>query len=186
MSANMGGFNQSERNAIKKHSTGFLLWGLLLAILGVFALGATYFTTLITVSIIGVLLLIAGALLLLESFAMHWGKWSEFFYHILVAIVYIVAGGMLVEQPLLGSITFTFVLGVAYVAIGLVRTYYAYTSGGLGWGWTLNGLITLLLGILILASWPSSSLWVIGLFVGIDLIFAGWAYILIALAAKSR
>lgn len=184
MSANMG-FNKPQREAIRQHSTGFLLWGILLTILGIFAVGATYFTTMLTMAIIGILLLIAGGLLLIESFSLHWGKWNEFFSHFLMAIIYIIAGATLYEQPIIGSITLTFILGVAYVIIGLIRTIYAFSNKHSRWGWTLlNGLITLLLGILILASWPSSSLWVIGLFVGIDLIFAGWAFVLIGLAAK--
>lgn len=50
-----------------------------------------------------------------------------------------------------------------------------------GWGWALrNGPITLLLGIFVWAHWPSTGLWVIGMFIGIDLIFSGWAQVMLA------
>ena len=54
-----------------------------------------------------------------------------------------------------------------------------------GWGWqVLSGLVALLLGLFITAGWPASSIWVIGTFIGIDLIFGGWSFIMIALAAR--
>ncbi len=53
------------------------------------------------------------------------------------------------------------------------------------WGWVLfNGIITLILGIIIWRQWPVSGLWVIGLFIGIDLIISGWAWIMLSFAAR--
>jgi uncharacterized membrane protein HdeD (DUF308 family) len=51
-----------------------------------------------------------------------------------------------------------------------------------GWGWhAVNGVITVALGVLVLAQWPVSGLWAIGVFVGIDLVFYGWAWVALAL-----
>ncbi len=47
------------------------------------------------------------------------------------------------------------------------------------------GIITFVLGLLVLAQWPASGLWVIGLFVGIDLIFYGCAWIALALELRT-
>jgi uncharacterized membrane protein HdeD (DUF308 family) len=55
-----------------------------------------------------------------------------------------------------------------------------------GWGWVLaNGIVTLILGVLIWREWPESALWVIGMFVGIDMLFAGWSWVMTALAVRS-
>ena len=55
-----------------------------------------------------------------------------------------------------------------------------------GWGWVLvNGLVTLALGIMIWRRWPEASFWVIGLFVGIDLLFAGWSWVMTAVAVRT-
>ena len=54
-----------------------------------------------------------------------------------------------------------------------------------GWAWILiAGLTAIVLGVLILMQWPYSGLWVLGLFIAIELIVNGWTYIFIALAMR--
>jgi uncharacterized membrane protein HdeD (DUF308 family) len=70
-------------------------------------------------------------------------------------------------------------LGIALIILAAVVMRFP------SWGWTVvNGLITLLLGMLMWADWPVSGLWVIGLFVGIEMIFSGWSWVMLALAAR--
>lgn len=172
---------------ISKYSTWLILWGVVLAILGALAISASVLTTLITIFVLGIIVTAAGVVMLIDSFGFWWGKWNGFVLHFLLSLLYIIAGLMLIEHPLLSSISITLILGIAYTVIGLIRCFNAAVYGSLRWGWTLfNGLITFILGILILESWPASSLFVIGLFVGIDLLFVGFAYIAIALAAKKQ
>lgn len=179
--------NRPDMQFVNRYSTWLLLWGIVLALLGAFAIGSAYFTTMLTIYLLGILLAIGGGILILDSMGLWWGKWTGFFLHFLMGLIYVIAGLFLIEQPLLGSIQITLILGIAYLVVGAFRTVYALTSKFIRWGWTLfNGLITLILGILILAAWPNSSLYILGLFVGIDLLICGWAYILIAIAAKSR
>jgi uncharacterized membrane protein HdeD (DUF308 family) len=77
-------------------------------------------------------------------------------------------------------------LAVTVVAIGIVRVVMALQHRGTaGWVWTLlGGIVSIVLGALIYASWPVSALWLIGMYVAIDLIFTGWSYVLLALAAR--
>lgn len=172
--------------ALNKNWLWFLLWGIAITALGIFAISATTFTTVVTVIVLGLLLLFGGVIVAIDAFTFWRGKGSAFVIHVIMAILYLIAGWILIKNPLEGSVSITFLLGVAYIILGIFRIIYSLSMQMLRWGWSLfNGIITLLLGILIMAAWPASSLYIIGLFVGIDLIFCGWAYIMVAIAAKN-
>jgi uncharacterized membrane protein HdeD (DUF308 family) len=93
---------------------------------------------------------------------------------------------MVVSRPLLASLTLTWALGFALIVVGVMRIVVGMQHRGTsGWaGAVVAGIITLLLGLLILARWPSDALWVIGLFLAIELIVNGYTQILVALAAR--
>lgn len=175
-----------DLSMIGKHWGWFSLWGIALIVLGTLAICASELTTLVSVFLLGAVIFAAGVVVALDTLSFWWGKWSGFFLHFLMAVIYIVGGVWLMKSPLAGAVSFTLILGIIYTMLGAFRIGYSLTMHMLGWGWSLfNGVITLLLGILILANWPASSLIIIGLFVGIDLIFCGWAYLMVAMAAKS-
>src|SRR6266498_2985830 len=90
----------------------FLSLGILLVILGVIAISATVFTTLISVMFLGGLLFVGGIFVVVDSFKFWWQKWDGFIIHFLLGILYIIAGLMLLQNPLLGSISLTFLLGI--------------------------------------------------------------------------
>jgi len=91
-----------------------------------------------------------------------------------------------VERPGLGAEVITFMLAIALLVGGSFRIVMALSERFHGWGWVLlNGIVTLVLGILIWRQWPESSLWVIGLFVGIDMVFAGWSLVMAGLAVRT-
>ncbi len=172
--------------AYSKNWGWFLIWGIVLFILGIIAIGATTFTTLFSVIFLGTLLLLSGIVIIIDAFSFWWHKWSGFFLHLLIGILYGATGVMLIQSPAIASISITLLLGIFYLAVGIFRIIYSLSLRTPRWGWGFfNGLISLLLGILILASWPASGLFIIGLFVGIDLLFCGISYIMTALAAKS-
>jgi uncharacterized membrane protein HdeD (DUF308 family) len=173
--------------AYSKNWGWFLLWGVALMGLGIAAVGASVFTTLLSVVFIGVLLVISGVVIMLDSFS-FWrtNKTSGFMLHLLMGILYLLVGLWLIKSPVAGSISITLLLGMLYIVVGAVRVIYSLALRMSRWGWSLfSGLVTLLLGILIVANWPVSGLFIIGLFVGIDLIFIGWVYIVGAIASRS-
>lgn len=164
----------------------FLLWGILLLVLGIIAISYTTATTILSVIFLGVLLLLGGIILIVDSFSFWWGKWGGFFWHLIMGILYVIVGILFVKNPLWASVSLTLMLAILFIIVGLFRIIYSSSIRLPRWGWTLfNGIITFILGILIYAQWPVSGLYIIGLFVGIDLIFAGWAYIMISLGARS-
>lgn len=164
----------------------FFLWGLTLVALGCVAISAATFTTILSVIFIGVVILIAGVVITIDSFTFWWQKWSGFFLHLFMGLLYIATGVILIDTPLLGSIPLTLFLGVFYILVGISRMMYSALLQTPKWGWNfLNGVLSLFLGVLIIAELPNSALFIIGLFVGIDLVFCGLTYIMVALAARS-
>jgi uncharacterized membrane protein HdeD (DUF308 family) len=77
-------------------------------------------------------------------------------------------------------------LAGALIIVGLARSIMAFQMRGAGnWFWPLlGGVVSIILGAIIMANWPVSGLWIIGLFVSVELIVNGWSYIFVALAAK--
>ncbi len=172
--------------AFSKNWAWFFLWGLVLVLLGMAAISAATLTTMLSVIFIGTLLIISGVVITLDCFSFWWGKWPGFFLHLLMGILYILAGAALINSPLLGSIPLTLFLGIFYVVVGVSRLLYSAFLQTPNWGWNfLSGVLALLLGVLIIKELPSSALFIIGLFVGIDLIFCGLTYMMVALAARS-
>ncbi len=169
---------------VKKNWGWFLALGILFIILGFIGLGMVLALTIASVLFLGVLLLIGAVAQIINVFR---GKgWKSMALHILSAILYAVAGVMILINPLIASIVFTLVLGFIILIIGIARIVMAFHIKGMkGWGWPLvSGIISVLLGILIIGQWPISGLWVIGLFVAIEMIVSGWSYIFVALAAR--
>lgn len=164
----------------------FIALGIVLIILGILAVSVSALTTLASVVFLGVLLVISGAIGIADSFKYWWHKWSGFFIHLAIGILYLAAGLMLMRNPLSAAVSLTFILAIFYILLGLFRMVGSIASQMPRWGWSLfNGIVTLLLGLLILAHWPASSLIIIGLFVGIDLFVSGVTYIMLALSARA-
>ena len=102
---------------------------------------------------------------------------------VLTGLVSLVAGAWLLLNPAAGALALTFLLAAYFVATGVVKAIAAFQLRGVGGsGWTfLSAACSILLGLLVFSGWPGSAVWLIGLLVGIDLLFYGWA--LIALRA---
>lgn len=162
----------------------FLLLGIALIALGIAAIYASTATTLVTVWFLGALLLASGIINIIYAFWAH--KWSGFFLSLLVGIIYALLGLAFLNNPMIGALTLTLLLAAFFVVSGLFRIIYAVALRFEHWGWVvLSGIIALVLGALIYSQWPISGLWVIGLFIGIDLIFYGWTWVIISLAARN-
>jgi uncharacterized membrane protein HdeD (DUF308 family) len=158
--------------------------GVVYVIAGVIALGSVVFATVVSVFIVGVMMLIAGVAEVFNAFQIK--SWGKFFLWLLLGALYIVAGFVTFENPLLAAAVLTLVLGFSLLASGVMRIVLAFSmKDEMPWIWVaVSGVITLLLGLVILAHWPVSSLYILGLFLGIDLIIAGIGWIGIGLGLK--
>jgi uncharacterized membrane protein HdeD (DUF308 family) len=167
------------------HNWGWLLaQGILLVVLGTIGLGMTIWLTLASVFIFGVFLVIGGGVQIFQTFKCR--GWVSILWHGLIAVFYVLAGFSIMADPLAASTLFTLLLAGALVGIGVMRLIIAFQlRGAKNWFWPLmGGIAAMVLGIMILARWPVSGFWVIGLFVAIEMIFGGWTYIFIALGAR--
>lgn len=159
----------------------FLLWGLLLLALGIVAVWRSMSATLASMLFFGWVLLLGAAVEVASAVMV--GHWAGFFQHALAAILFGVLGLIFVLRPAITAEVLTLVMALFFLVGGLFQIVGAATLGFVGWGWhAVDGMITVVLGLMILWQWPASGLWVIGLFIGIDLIFYGAAWIAIALS----
>jgi uncharacterized membrane protein HdeD (DUF308 family) len=173
----------AEREHLGKNWFWLLLLGILLIVVGLGAIAHSVLATLASVIILGALFLVGGGMEIVNAFLAR--RWRGFWMHLLAGILYLVLGFFLMQQPLEMAIAFTLVLAVMFFVGGIFRVVLALVERFEGWGWVLvNGVVTLVLGILIWRQWPEASFWVIGLFVGIDLLFDGWSWVMTALAVR--
>jgi len=167
-------------------------WGWIVAlgvvyfIVGVIALGSVVMATVASVFVVGIMMVIAGAAEIINAFQVK--TWGKFLLWLLLGALYVAAGVVTFQNPLLAAALLTLLLGVALLVSGVVRIVLAFgMKEGAPWIWVaLSGVVTLILGLMILARWPMSSLYVLGIFLGIDLVFAGASWIAIGLALRQR
>jgi uncharacterized membrane protein HdeD (DUF308 family) len=158
----------------------FLLLGIALVVLGSLCIIDPLLPTIASVLVLGFLLIAAGITQIVSSF---WaGKWSGMLIHLLIGVLYVVVGYMIVDEPVINMVLITKFIAVFLIISGAFRMISAMVIRFPDWGWTLlNGGVTLLLGIIINRQLPEAALWVIGLFVGIEMLFNGWAWVMLAL-----
>jgi uncharacterized membrane protein HdeD (DUF308 family) len=166
---------------------GWLLaLGILMIILGVFAIAAPYGATLAVQFALGWILVIGGIAEAIHAFMAR--GWGGFLLELLSAILYVVVGVLLLTNPVGGALALTIVLAVFLIVEGIFKIMMAMrVRDHRGWGWLLaSGILSVILGVLIWAEWPASGLWIIGLLVGIQLLFTGWSLVMLGLAARAH
>jgi uncharacterized membrane protein HdeD (DUF308 family) len=151
--------------------------GIVYVVAGFIALGSVVMATAAAVWVVGIMMIIAGVTEVISAFQVK--TWGRFFFWLLLGVLYIFAGFVAFENTLLTAIWLTLILGAALVASGIVRVFLGFNMrGGSPWVWVvISGLITLLLGVVILAHWPYSGLYALGIILGVDLVFAGASWI---------
>ncbi|MGC1952811.1 MAG: HdeD family acid-resistance protein [Gammaproteobacteria bacterium] len=168
-----------------KRNWGWLLaLGVVSVILGTVGLGMAFSLTVVGVLLFGILLALTGLFQLIDAFKCK--GWKGTTLHVLIGLLYLVAGSVAIIDPINAAVALTLVLGVAFIAVGVLRLIMAFQHrGSRGWIWALvGGVVSLVLGTVVLLEWPVSGLWVIGLFIAIELIVNGWTYIFISIAAR--
>ncbi|HET8733265.1 MAG TPA: HdeD family acid-resistance protein [Anaeromyxobacteraceae bacterium] len=167
-----------------KKAWGWLLaWGILLIVAGVIGLGYEFAVSVVTTVFVGGLLVVYGVMEVVHAFKHR--RWSGFFLFLLGGLLSIVAGVVIWTNPLVGMKVLTLLIASYFLVLGVFRAVGAVSSRHPGWGWGLfNGVVSALLGLLVWNGWPDSALWVIGMFVSIDMIFQGWNYVMLAFVAR--
>jgi uncharacterized membrane protein HdeD (DUF308 family) len=161
----------------------FLLLGASLIVMGSICIVDPLIGSIASILFLGFVMLAGGITQIVSSF---WaGKWSGMLMHMLIGVLYAVAGYMIIEKPGPGLVVTTKLIAIFLIIAGVFRIVSALMLRFHDWGWVLlNGAITLLLGIIINRQLPEAALWVIGLFVGIEMIFNGWAWVMLSLGLR--
>jgi uncharacterized membrane protein HdeD (DUF308 family) len=169
---------------LKRASGISLALSVVLIFFGVLAITLPMATSIGVVIVIGWLAVLDGVVQLVHAFQSK--GVGHIAWKLLVALVYLLAGGYFIAHPVLATATFTLVLGIFLFAEGIVDVvaYFATRKSGSSAWMLLDGIVTLFLGFLIWNQWPVSSLWVIGTLVGISMIFTGTTRLMMSLAVR--
>jgi len=164
-----------------RHWGWFLAFGIVLLFLGIVAIVRSFITTVASMMFFGWLLMFAGIIEFMYAFMV--GKWAGFFLHLLLALWLGIIGALTLFRSVVSAEALTLAMSVFFLVAGLYEFFTSMWVSNLpGWGWgAANGMISAIMGLLLLAQWPVSGLWVVGLFIGIDLIFYSAVWIAMAL-----
>ena len=160
--------------------------GIAMILLGMFALGDQLVSTAAVSTFIGFILMFACAFQLIKLFTIH--GWKSHLWYAVVAIAYGVAGYVFIAHPFKAAIAFTLFLGWAILFGGLFRMLLAFKMRHhKGAGWILfSAAISIILGALIISQWPATGLYMLGLFLGIELVFAGVGWLGLGLSSTKN
>ncbi len=172
-----------ELHHVRQYWCWFFSLGVLLLICGVLAIVFPAASSVAAVSVLSIVLLVAGAATIIGSF---WaGKWGGFLVQMLVGMLYVAASFAMTKDPLVSVAVITAGVAIAFMVMGLFRILAALNVRYPQWGWSLlNGCITFLLGLVILRDFREGDWWIIGLLVGIEFLFAGLSWIMLSLAIR--
>jgi uncharacterized membrane protein HdeD (DUF308 family) len=171
-------------SGLKRASGTSIVFSIVLIIFGILAITLPIVSSIGVAIVIGWLAIFAGIAQLVHAFQSK--GIGHILWKLLVAVFYLVAGASLITRPALGVAGLTLVLGIFLLAEGVadVIAYFATRKSGSSPWMLLDGIITLVLGFMIWNRWPSSSLWVIGTFVGISMVMTGITRLMMALAVR--
>lgn len=162
----------------------FVALGALMIVAGFVALMSLLLATIASVFVVGVMMILSGIMEIFHGLQMK--RWSRFFLWVIIGALYCVGGVFAISNPLLASAALTLLLGMFLIAAGVFRIVLAMQMRASShWGWVVvSGVITLLLGAIIVLHWPVSSLYTLGIFLGVDLIIAGTSWLAAGLAFR--
>jgi uncharacterized membrane protein HdeD (DUF308 family) len=175
---------QTPAAIVRRASTWSIAWGVLLIVFGMLAIGSPLLAALAVSVVIAWLIMFAGAAHVVLAFHAH--RAGSLIWKLLVGLAYLFFGAYLIMHPLLGVASLTLVLASLFLIEGILDIILFFKLRPLrGSSWVLmDGIITVLLGLLIYVRWPSSSAWAIGTLVGVSMIISGVTGVMLSLAVR--
>lgn len=179
----------TDPEVIRKFRIWFKVYGVLLILLGIVSILLPGVATIATTLTVGWLLIIGGVIGLVSVFQSG-TKCPGFWWNLLSAILYLAAGGIILWNPIRGVLTLTIVISAYLLATGLTKVVGAFHYKSViprAWGWMLfSAVVDIALGAMIFAGLPGTAVWVIGLLVGVNLLFSGVALLAAAFYCRSQ
>jgi uncharacterized membrane protein HdeD (DUF308 family) len=175
---------QTPSGIVRRASTLSILWGVSLIVLGMLAVGSPFVAAVAINAFVAWLLVLAGAVHLTVAF--HTREAGSLIWRVLVGLAYLFFGVYLIMHPALGVASLTLVLASLFLVEGILNIALFFQVRSIqGSGWLLiDGIITLLLGLMIYRQWPSSSAWAIGTLVGVSMIISGVTRVMLSLTVR--
>jgi|SRR5262249_17185750 len=171
-------------DVVRQASTLSILWGVLLIICGILAIGSPFVAAVAVNVVIAWLIVLAGVLHLIVAFQAH--SAGSVIWKLLVGLAYVSFGVYLIMHPAIGVASLTLLLASLFLIEGVldVVLFFQMRSVG-GSGWILvDGIVTFVLGLMIYMQWPASSAWALGTLVGVSMIISGLSRVMISLAVR--
>jgi uncharacterized membrane protein HdeD (DUF308 family) len=179
----MGGMIRESAAELRASWCWFVTLGSALMFLGLMAMSYSVIATLATAMVFGFFLVAAGVCYIVGAFFTR--AWGGFFLSLLAGVLHLAVGVIVLDRPGEAVLIYTLLLAVFFFVEGLFRIVGALAGQFAHWGWMLfNGIVTLALGVMIWRQWPISGLYVVGLFLGINLIVSGANYISLGLTVR--
>jgi len=175
---------QNSPDLVRRASTLSIIWGDSLICLGMLAIASPLIAAVAVSALVAWLIVLAGVVHVVVAF--HSREAGSVIWRLLVGIAYLCFGGYLIARPAVGVVSLTLVLASLFLVEGIfdiVQYFRASSVHRSGW-FLVDGIVTLLLGLMIYMQWPSSSAWAIGTLVGVSLIFSGVARVMVSLAVR--
>jgi uncharacterized membrane protein HdeD (DUF308 family) len=175
---------QTPSGIVRSASTWSIVWGVSLIILGMLAVGSPFLAAVAVNAVLAWLIVLAGVVHLTVAF--HTREAGSLIWRLLVGLAYICFGVYLIARPAVGVASLTLVLASLFLVEGIlniVSFFRIRSTRGSSWV-LLDGIVTLLLGLMIYTQWPSSSAWAIGTLVGVSMIISGVARVMVSFAVR--
>jgi uncharacterized membrane protein HdeD (DUF308 family) len=175
---------QADTN-IRKATGWVIALSIALIVLGALAIFMPGIASAFFTSVMGWIAIISGVVMIVESFQSR--PVRGFWLNLVVGILYVIAGIYILSNLGAAVLALTFTFGILFIVEGIFTIIMAFTNRAghrMSWLVALNGIITLILGIMVLNRWPSSAIWLIGLYVGISLLMSGISLLIAALATR--
>lgn len=163
-----------------------MIIGVITLFLGIVGMGMNVTMTIVSIIYIGFFIIFGGILHLIDAFIVD--GWKNKLLGALIALMYLIAGALMIKYPAASAAWFTLFIAFFFLLVGIFRIVIGFQlrNENSSWGWTVvSGVAAIILGILIFNQWPVSGLWVIGLFVSIELIMQGITTITVAMSVRS-
>lgn len=169
---------------IKRNSGWFIFLGILFLIGGVFAIAMPGLAGLTFTVVVGVSLFVLGIFQVIQAWSIR--SWGGFIWQLVIGIILILGGLSLYFDPFAGTLTLTIIVAAIFLAKGVMQVIMSFQMRPhAGWGWILvAGIVAILVGLIIFMGFPETAFFTLGTLAGISLIFSGWSYIMVAMAAR--
>jgi len=170
---------------IQENSKWFLILGIVLILFGFIGISCSFLVTKVFMTVLSILLMIAGVAQI--SHVVVSPRWQAGILKLFLGLIYVVAGISFIKNPIEAGIIFTYIIAVFLVVSGILKAIISLNHNySKEWSIGLfSGVLSVILGIMLLANWPFSGIWFIGFVISLEMIFTGWTYIAFAAGAKN-